>query len=80
MESHVRRWGNSLALRIPKALAVEAGLSEGSGVEIELDGDRLIVRALRTEGHSLADLLAGVTPQNRHSEIETGPSVGREVW
>ena len=80
MESHVRKWGNSLALRIPKALAVEAGISEGSPVEIELDGDRLIVKALRAESHSLADLLAGVTPQNRHSEIETGGSVGREVW
>lgn len=80
MESHVRRWGNSLALRIPKALAVEAGISEGSRVEIELDGDRLSVRAVRIEGYSLAELLAGVTPQNRQSEIETGGSVGREVW
>jgi antitoxin MazE len=80
VESHVRKWGNSLALRIPKALAVEAGLSEGSRVEIELEGDRLSVRAVRTEAHSLAELLAGVTPENRHGEIETGPSVGREVW
>jgi antitoxin MazE len=80
MESHVRKWGNSLALRIPKALAVEAGISEGSAVEIELDGDRLIVKALRAEALSLADLLVGVTPENRHGEIETGRSVGREVW
>lgn len=80
MESHVRKWGNSLALRIPKALAVEAGISEGSAVEIELDGDTLSVRALRIEDYSLEDLLAGVTPQNRHGEIETGGSVGREVW
>jgi antitoxin MazE len=80
MESHVRKWGNSLALRIPKALAVEAGISEGSRVEIELEGDKLSVRAVRTEGYSLTDLLAGVTPQNRHSEIETGRPVGREVW
>ena len=79
MESHVRKWGNSLALRIPKTMAVEAGISEGSAVEIELDGDRLIVKALRAEAHSLADLLVGVTPENRHGEIETGGPVGREV-
>jgi len=80
MESHVRKWGNSLALRIPKALAVEAGISDGSRVEVELEDGSLSVRVVKTEGHSLDDLLAGVTPQNRHSEIETGHSVGREVW
>ena len=80
MESHIRKWGNSLALRIPKALAVEAGITEGSLVEVDLDGGGLSVRVVRTEGYSLDDLLAGVTPQNRHSEIETGRSVGREVW
>ena len=80
MESHVRKWGNSLALRIPKALAVEAGISEGSLVEIELDGGDLSVKVVRTEGYSLNDLLAGITLQNRHREIETGRSVGREVW
>ena len=80
MESHVRRWGNSLALRIPKALAVEAGLSEGSRVELELEGDRLSVRAVRIESYSLADLLAGVTRENRHGEVETGRAAGREDW
>lgn len=80
MESHIRKWGNSLALRIPKALAVEAGITEGSLVELDLDGGGLSVRVVRTEGYSLDDLLVGVTPQNRHSEIETGRSVGREVW
>ena len=72
--------GNSLALRIPKALAVEAGISDGSRVEVELEGESLNVRVVRTEGYSLDDLLAGVTPQNRHGEIEAGRSVGREVW
>jgi antitoxin MazE len=80
MESHVRKWGNSLALRIPKALAVEAGISEGSRVEIELEGEKLSVRAVPAEAYSLTDLLAGVTPENRHGEIETGGPVGREVW
>jgi antitoxin MazE len=80
MESRVRKWGNSLALRIPKALAVEAGISEGSRVEIELEGEKLSVRAVRAEAYSLTELLAGVTPENRHGEIETGGPVGREVW
>ncbi len=55
MESHVRKWGNSLALRIPKALAVEAGITEGSLVQVELEGGGLSVKVVRTEGHSLND-------------------------
>jgi len=80
MESQVRKWGNSLALRIPKALAVEAGIVDGSRVEVALEDGSLSVRVVRTEGYSLDRLLAGVTPQNRHGEVDTGPSVGREGW
>lgn len=80
MHTHVRRWGNSLALRIPKILAKEAGIVEGSLVEIELDGDTLSVTAVPAKRYTLAGLLAEVTPDNVHGEVKTGHAVGREDW
>ncbi len=74
----VQRWGNSLALRLPKAAAVEAGVAEGSSVEVEAREGRIVVRVLHR--YRLADLLAGVKPKNLHGEVDTGPAVGREEW
>jgi antitoxin MazE len=80
MHVHVRKWGNSLALRIPKALAAGARIEDGSVVEIELNGETLSVTAVPSEEYTLAGLLAGVRPENVHGEVRTGRSVGREVW
>lgn len=80
METRVKKWGNSLALRIPKALAAEAGLEYDSSVEISLvDGGLVIVPVVASEWR-LDDLLAQVTQDTLHGEVDTGPSVGREVW
>jgi antitoxin MazE len=80
MRTHIRKWGNSLALRIPKALAVEAGIEEECVVDVRLDGDGISVTAVRPGTYTLDGLLAGVTPDNVHGEIRTGRSVGREAW
>jgi antitoxin MazE len=78
MRTRVQKWGNSLALRIPQTVAVEAGLTPGSPVELSLVEGRLIV----TPAHEvvLEDLLAGVTPDNLHGEVETGGALGGEPW
>lgn len=71
-------WGNSLAVRIPKALAEETHLSDGCDVDVVARGGRLVlVRARRRYG--LAQMLSLVTDDNRHGEVVTGPPVGREV-
>ena len=80
MKARVQKWGNSLALRIPKALAVEARLSENSPVELSLVKGRLVVRALPEEHPTLDELLRSVTEKNIHSEWNTGPAVGKEPW
>jgi antitoxin MazE len=80
METTVQKWGNSLAVRIPKAFAEETGVYAGSPVDISITGDGIVIRRLRRRGVSLDDLLAGVTPENRHDEVDTGPAVGREPW
>jgi antitoxin MazE len=80
MRARVQRWGNSLALRIPKAFATETDLESGSEVELTLDDGRLIVTPLTPASYELEDLLAQVTPENRHGEVDTGSRVGDEAW
>ena len=80
MKTRVQKWGNSLALRIPKAFATEARLGENSPVELSLAHGKLIVRALGEEPPTLDELLRGVTDENIHGEWDTGPAVGKEAW
>ena len=80
METRVEKWGNSLALRIPKPLAVEVGLEDSSPVELSLMDGRLVITPAVEPELSLATLLAQVTEENLHGEVDTGPAVGGEVW
>ena len=80
MRVRVQKWGNSLALRIPKSFAAETALDPGSEVDLSLEGGRLVVTPVVAPGYELSDLLAQVTPENLHSEVDFGPSVGGEVW
>ncbi len=79
MQARVQKWGNSLALRIPKHLADEVGLRENSAVELSLRDNELVIAQVVKTGFSLADLLAQVTDANLHREVDTGPAVGGEV-
>ena len=80
MRARVQKWGNSLALRIPKALAVETDLEQGSEVDLSLVAGSLVVTPTRPAEYTLESLLAGVTPANRHGEVDTGAPLGREAW
>ena len=80
MVGNVAKWGNSLAVRIPKHLAKEVGLSDGSEVEIVAIDGNLTIKPRKQKQYSLDELIAGITPTNRHGEIDTGVSVGEEVW
>ena len=77
MQVQVTRWGNSLGLRIPKHVAAQIGLREGARVEVEADGDRLIVTTARPR-YALADLLENVTPEAMREAFDWGPDLGRE--
>jgi antitoxin MazE len=80
MRTRVQKWGNSLALRIPKSFAADAGLREDSPVELSLAGGKLIVEASGLEPLCLDELLKGVTDENIHAAWDTGRPVGNEVW
>jgi antitoxin MazE len=80
MKTRVQKWGNSLALRIPKSFAAEAGLREDGAVELSLVEGRLVIEPLAQKRLTLAELLRGVTDENLHVEWDTGPAVGKEIW
>ena len=80
MNSRVQKWGNSLAVRIPKSFALQAGLEENAPVALSLVDGGVLIQPRPSVAYSLEDLLAGVTEQNRHAEVDTGPAVGNEAW
>jgi antitoxin MazE len=80
METRIKKWGNSLALRIPKALAKEAGLSYELPVELSLVDGQLVIAPIEASKPDLEAMLAQVTENNLHSEVNLGPAVGKEIW
>lgn len=80
MRSKIQQWGNSLALRIPKPFAEEAGLSRHAEIELKLVDGRIEILPVEEPQQTLEELLAEVTEDNLHSELDTGPAVGKEVW
>lgn len=80
METRVQKWGNSLALRIPQAFAAEAGLKRDSLVELSLEDGRLVIAPIAARPYTLDELLAGVTADNLHAEVDTGGPSGSEAW
>jgi antitoxin MazE len=80
MKSCVQKWGNSLALRIPKSFAGEVGLQKDTPVEISLADGKLVISPVTQPKPTLKQLLAKVTKENLHGEIDTGPRVGNETW
>lgn len=80
MQTKVQMWGNSLALRIPKFFAVEIGLENEAAVDLSLVEGVLMVKPVRPSRFTLDGLLADITEQNLHGEIDSGEPVGKEVW
>ena len=80
MKVQVQKWGNSLALRIPKSFAEEAGLRANTAVELSLVAGALVVQPAAPQPPTLQELLRGVTDENLPGEWQTGPAAGKEVW
>jgi antitoxin MazE len=80
MKTRVQKWGNSLAVRIPKSFAEEAGLRANAAVNLSLVGGALIVQLVAPQPPNLEELLRGVTDDNIPGEWDTGPTAGKEVW
>jgi antitoxin MazE len=80
MKTRVQKWGNSLAVRIPKSFATEAGIDQDAVVDVTLVDGKLILTPLTPARFTLEHLLAAVTVDNLHTEQDTGAPVGNEAW
>jgi antitoxin MazE len=83
MKVEFLKWGNSLALRVPKAFAEEIGAIEGKPAEMTAENGALIVKVARRRKrrrYDLESLINAITEENRHPETEWGPPAGNEAW
>ena len=80
MRTRIQKWGNSLALRIPKSFATEVGLQKETPIEVSLADGKLVITPVAEPKPTLKQLLAKITKENLHHEVDTGPAAGNETW
>lgn len=80
MVATVAKWGNSLAVRIPQHIAKEIQLIEGAEVDLVVIDGNLVIKPRPRRRYSLEELVTAITPENLHSEVESGAAVGNEAW
>jgi antitoxin MazE len=80
MQTKIQKWGNSLALRIPKSFALNVNLKQNELVDISIDKGKIIISPIAQKEYSLEELLKGVSENNLHSEFDTGAPAGKEIW
>ena len=80
MQAKIQKWGNSLALRIPKSFALNANLRQNKLVDLSIDKERIIITPIDEKEYSLDELLESVSESNLHGELDTGAPVGKEIW
>ncbi|MEO5926766.1 MAG: AbrB/MazE/SpoVT family DNA-binding domain-containing protein [Bryobacteraceae bacterium] len=79
-DAQIAKWGNSLAVRLPRGIVRDAGLVEGDRVLLDVTEDGAILLRAGRPKYSLDELVSGITPKNRHREADWGKAVGKEVW
>jgi antitoxin MazE len=80
MKTQLSRWGNSLAVRIPKPVATAAKLKMGDDLELDVEGPGWVRIRKPRRKPTLEELVSRITPENRHSETDWGEPVGKELW
>jgi len=80
MQSRIQKWGNSLALRIPKSFAREIGLDRDMPVNVSLEDGKIIIVRIIEPSLTLERLLEQITAGNIHREVDTGTLIGNEAW
>ncbi|NLO20049.1 MAG: AbrB/MazE/SpoVT family DNA-binding domain-containing protein [Ignavibacteria bacterium] len=80
MEIQVRKWGNSLGIRIPQAIANQINIQDGSKINLVLKSNKIELSPAAPEEYKLNDLIELITEASLHNEITTGEPRGREIW
>lgn len=80
MRTRAQKWGNSLAVRVPKSVATQVGLKPQDDLEIEVQDGNVVLKPHLRRTYRLDDLVKRITRKNVHGEIDAGAPVGREIW
>lgn len=80
MRATVKKWGNSAAVRIPVSVLQGAQLNLDDAVDVRDEEGRIVIEPLRKHGYNFAQLVAGITRDNLHDEVDFGAAVGKEAW
>jgi len=80
MRIKIQKWGNSLALRIPKVFAFQSKIREDEYVNLTLEENKIVIEPVEGKIYSLKELVSGINKSNIHSEIDFGKQVGTEHW
>jgi antitoxin MazE len=80
MKTKIARWGNSLAIRLPKDAVASLGLRNGTPVELRAQDGELVLTPQRVQDPELEKLIGAITAKNRHTETDWGSAVGGEAW
>ncbi len=80
MQTRIQKWGNSLAIRIPHSFAQAARLKDNTVVKVSLVNGKIVISLARPAKPKLKTLLSRITPENIHTEVDTGSPVGNEAW
>jgi antitoxin MazE len=78
MEAQVKKWGNSLGIRIPNHIVRKLSLKDGSSVDIDDTKNEIIVKPIQR--NKLSEMLSKINEHNIHKEIKTTGPVGKEIW
>ncbi len=79
MITKVKKWGNSLGVRIPRPFANKANIEDGTEIDIEIKGQNLILKSTKPV-YNLNKLVSKISDKNRHLEIITSQKIGKEIW
>lgn len=79
MTTKLRKWGNSLGVRLPKEVVKKAKLRDGKVVSVKNMGSTIIITS-KTKEETLEELTSQITPKNRYEEFDWGLPVGNEIW
>ena len=79
MQTKIKKWGNSLAVRIPKLLAFDVNLKQNEWIDISIGKNSIVITPIGEKEYSLEKFLKGVSKNNLHGEFDTGAPVGKEI-
>lgn len=80
MQTSVKKWGNSLAIRVPQAIASQINITEGSKIKLILKNNIIEIIPTESKKYNLKNLLSTITNENHHLEISTDSPIGKEIW